>query len=911
MRSTLGRKGWTALLGAAFRAASQTPTPALLAAVGMALYGGLLLHGGWYANFDRAALWLTAALAALVVASWTGRPRGAGEPWIARLRTFWSDHWWEVSLLLGVLAAGAFLRSFRFGEFPPPDGLWLVEENNNGGNAYAALHMGERRIDYAATHLLSTLGVGVFGSSAVGLRLPFLIFSIVSLVPFYLALRELVSARAALFGLALFSVARWAIFASRIADDPFLVPSLEIWLLYFMMRAAKHGTPGSFLGLGVTSALISYEYMGYRHLPALALALIVAVWGWRLLVRARADSLRPFQVARLAVGASWRQALILLLSFFIVIAPMAFSPRGSDFYLEPYRRQSSDREAAGVTGLLAEDWQDRLKWGVEVFAPFAPQEFPDAFDQNVPGLRYFDPATAFLLALALLYVLVWPRNPYGVFFAAYFSVTLVVGAIFPLRFVVYRFTTLLPIIFILIALLVHDAGGLWDRVVLGRVRWLLPMLLVALVVYAGVWNGRVFFGQFISNTRVQAEYYNGHFAFCKYARGLGPGVFFNVYSHGNPLEFIFAPRSDYAWVCSEVNGQPVPTPGDLRPVQVSPGAEAGAAVFLRPTYPLSSLTSFMQSAYPTVTEPSAVLTAPDGTPMIVSYVVPADVVASRQGLLRRQVSSGSTGGAAGDVVDRFPDVRWPAEPVPGAVRRELRWEGLLRTEGGAGWTLLAESEVPVVIMVDGRVTYSTVPGIDADASHRVADGWHAVTVVVQRDDGDGSLSLRWVGTDGTTKAPSPEDFLAASQPGGLVHHIRLRGSAGDVTVQRLAPFPSLSAVPGLERPDGLYPGEDNPQLVEQVWSGTWDVKSSGTYSLQLATRGGTAFLQLDGLRVMEVESSGDNLIRKIAQIRLEAGPHRLDIVHRYTGGIMAGVQILAGLEGETVQLIPLEDLRAY
>lgn len=911
MKLIVGSRESAGLCGVALRAVSRTSTRALLAAIALASYGAFLLHSGWVANFDRAAVWLTVALAALTIAAWTGRSPAVEKPRIARLRVFWSEHRWEVALFIAVLAAGAFLRFYRIGDFPPPDGLWLVEENNNGGNAYAALHTGERRIDYAATHLLSTLGVGVFGSSALGLRLPFLIFSVLSLLPFYLALRELVSARAALFSLALFAVARWAIFASRIADDPFLVVSLEVWLFYFMIRAAKHGTLGSFLGLGVVSALISYEYMGYRHLPVAAIGLIAAVWGWRMLTRARASGLIPLEAAREALSASWRQVLVFLLSFFIVIAPMALSPRGSDFYLEPYRRQSSDREAAGVSGLLNEDWQDRLKGAVEIFAPFAPQEFPDALDLNVPGLRYFDPATTVLFALAFLYVLVRPRNLYGIFFAAYFGVTLVVGAVFPLRFVVYRFTTLLPIVFILIALLVHDAGRLWDRVALVRTRWLLPVLLAAVVVYAGVWNGRVFFGQFISNTQVQSVYYDQHFAFCNYARGEGSKVSFTVYSEHSPLEFLFTPRSDYAWVCSEVNGQPVSTMGDLRPVPVTPGAEAGAVVFLRPSYPVSSLTSFLQSAYPTVTEPSALLLTPDGAPAIVSYVVPADVIASRQGLVRREASSGSIGGAAGDSVDRFPDVRWRSEPAPGGAPRELRWDGLIRTDGGPGRTLVAESGAPVSITVDGRVTYSTITGVAADPTLMLNGGWHAVTIVAQRDDSEGHLSLRWLGSGVIRVAPFPEDFLAVSEPSGVVHRIRLRGPEGEFTVQRLAPFPALSAVPTLQRSGGLFEQADNTRLVEQVWSGTWDVKFRGMYSLQLVTRGGAATLQLDGRQVLEVESSGDNLARETERISLEAGPHRLDIVHRYTGGIMAGVQINVGLQDAPETMRPLEDLLPY
>lgn len=896
------RTAWAALDRVGSRLGGPIPLVALLAAVAGSIYGGLVLHGGWYANFDRGAIFLMAGLAALVVYARTAQPVTAAKPRTSRLQAL-TTYRWEAVFFLGVVVIAAFMRSFRFSDFPPHDGLWLVEENNNGGNAYAALEFGERRLDYAATHLLSTLGLAAFGYNATALRLPFLIFSIISLLPFYLALRELVSARAALAGLALYAVARWAIFSSRVADDPWLVPSLEIWLFYFMLRAAKHGTVGSFLGLGVTSAMISYEYMGYRHLPVMALGLLALVWGWRLLLRARTARLQPLEIARLAAAASWRQVLVLVVAFYIVIAPMALSPRGSDFYLEPYHRQSSDREAAGVTGLLPGDWQDRLKWGVEVFAPFAPQDFPDAYDQNVPGLRYFDPVTSFLFALAFLYALFRPRDPYRVFFVAYFGVTLIVGSVFPLHFVVYRFTTLIPVVFVLIAILAHDADAVWDRRMRGRVRWLPAVVLVGLVAFAGVWNGRAFFGKFVPNAQVQAVYYDRHFAFCNYARDLGSGVSVQAYSQDSPLDFVFVQRSDYAWVCSKVPGGPVPDPDGFLPLQVSPGGTAGAAVYFAPTYPLSSLTAFVKAAYPSVTEPSAVLRTPDGSIAVVWYVVSAGEVASRQGLVRLPGGE-SNAGAVDQVVDAFPDATWPATTSP----HELRWAGLLRADGAQ--QLLIESGTPTVVSLDGRVVSSTVPEIVADGGALVDAGWHWITIEAQPAPGPGSLSLRWRAEDGTTAVPAAQDFLALPEPVGLVHQSRLRDGNGEFTVWGLAPYPSFTAVPVLVQEAQRDPAAPNPELVEQVWSGTWDVASSGDYSLDLAARGGRAQLFLDGQVVANADSPGDDLVRQSEEITLEAGPHHLELIHHYVGGAMAGAFVYVGRPGASELTAP-GPFRAY
>jgi hypothetical protein len=868
------------------------PAAALLAAVAGSVYGGLRMEGAWYTDFDPAAIALSASLGALAVFAWTARRVAPAASWRERARRWWMAHRWEAAGFLAVLALALFMRSFRLGDFPPPDGLWLVEENNNGGNAYAALHSGERRIDYAATHLLSTFGLAFFGEGASALRLPFLLFSMVSFVPFYLALRELVSARAALGALALFAVARWAIFSARVADDPWLAPSLELWVIYFMVRAGKYGTPGGFLGLGITSALVSYEYFGYRHLPMMAVGLVALVWGWRLAVRVYRERPPAVEAARLALASSWRQALVFIISFYIVIAPMALSPRGADFYLEPYRRQSSDREAAGVSGLLPENWQDRLTWGVEIFAPFAPQELPDAYDQNVPGLRYFDPASSFLFALAFLYVLLRPRDVYRAFFIAYFAGTLAVGSVFPLNFVIYRFTTLIPIVFILIAFLLDDAWLWWDRLVHGTERWLLAGLVLVLIAYAGIWNGRVFYGEFVPNERVQAAYYDRHFAFCNRARDLGPDAAVQAYSQDNPLDFIFVPRSDYAWVCADVAGRAAASPDALVPIELPAGESSGASVYLAPTYGPSTLTAFIQAAYPSVAGPSAVLRTPTGEVASIWYAVPASDVAARRGLVR-------VSGAGSEAVDGFPVVTWNEGGA-------LRWTGLVRASGGQ--QLEIESSAPVVVQIDGRVVASNVAAFDAAAV--VDAGWHWIAIEAQAEAGAGSLTLGWRAPDGSLVMPVPEDFLALAEPVGLAHQVRLQDELGDFTVWSLAPYPSFTAVPVLTQAAKRDPAGPNPTLLEQSWTGTWDVASSESYALQLHARGGTARLFLDGEFVVEVVSPGDGLVWQDVEVELEAGAHRVEVVHEHQGGSMAGAVLYVNPAPGATRMPP-GPLRAY
>jgi hypothetical protein len=93
--------------------------------------------------------------------------------------------------------------------------------------------------------------------------------------------------------------------------------------------------------------------------------------------------------------------------------------------------------------------------------------------------------------------------------------------------------------------------------------------------------------------------------------------------------------------------------------------------------------------------------------------------------------------------------------------------------------------------------------------------------------------------------------------------------------------------------------------------GTATKNAGGPYTLQVATRGGTATLWIDGVQVLEAHSSGDNIAYQAVTLSLEPGPHRLEIVQRYEGSVTAGVQLLAQRGSGAAGLAPLENLTPY
>jgi hypothetical protein len=216
---------------------------------------------------NRAAVvWDGAALALLVLAAlrWEALqvPRvDAAGAWLRRNRV-------ELAMLAVVLAGGIFMRLYGLGLFPPSEGTGF-EEPQTGGNAFRILNDGERPIEFAFTNYAAALGFSLFGYDIPALRLPFFIAGILSLVPFYVLVRLLVGAPAALFSTALFAACRWHAVSVRFADEIFFGLSIAILAVLLLVVVLKSANALAAIPLGLAAGALNYEYTSYRHLPFL------------------------------------------------------------------------------------------------------------------------------------------------------------------------------------------------------------------------------------------------------------------------------------------------------------------------------------------------------------------------------------------------------------------------------------------------------------------------------------------------------------------------------------------------------------------------------------------------------------------------------------------------------------------
>ena len=151
----------------------------LMIAVRVLLFGvsiALSLRSSWRLYHDRryydtAALLYAVSLFCLWLAFCGGVPqiKSVRQTLVALRAQRWKVLW--VGLVFGV---ALFFRLYRFGYFPPAEGL-AFEEAQAGGNAFAALRHGYRTLEFPLTAYLPALSFALWGESTLTLRLPFLI----------------------------------------------------------------------------------------------------------------------------------------------------------------------------------------------------------------------------------------------------------------------------------------------------------------------------------------------------------------------------------------------------------------------------------------------------------------------------------------------------------------------------------------------------------------------------------------------------------------------------------------------------------------------------------------------------------------------------------------------------------------
>ncbi len=331
----------------------------------------------------------------------------------------------------------------------------------------------------------------MFGENTTGLRVPPLVLGVVSIVPFYLLLRQLVRAPAALFAAFLLASSRLFLDVTTRHQPTMLEATL---VALFLVHGVRTGSALTFLALGVMSALLSYEYEAYKHVPVLALGYL-GVAGAYMLLWPRTDWRGLLERARSLTRRAWRPAVAFCLGAGIVIGPLVSGTlAGDDLYFRRLNQRPAARERGAELSLVPDDWAARLEWSGRQLLPYGSGEGPgrDPYYDPARNRPLLDPLVGALLVLATAWAILTCWRPFRLFFVAWLLTTLVGGATTVVLLNTARLIGALLPGFVLIAFLIDDAHRLLSARIDRRPLRFAAVILVVAACYVGYWNASTF-----------------------------------------------------------------------------------------------------------------------------------------------------------------------------------------------------------------------------------------------------------------------------------------------------------------------------------------------------------------------------------------------------------------------------------
>lgn len=464
---------------------------------------------------------------------------------------------WEIVAFVSILALGLFLRFYRYGEFPPPDGVCAVEEPQEGQGAFMVLQ-GLRWWEFMLDRWLPVPFWKMFGVSLTTLRIPYTIVSWLTIVPLYLLLRELVSRPSALFATLLFAICRWHLMYARLAHAIF-GPTLPLILtaVYLCVRVHRRGGLAAYPWIGLLCGATLFAYAGYRGTTLFVgvFFLISAVWHLRAVRRSSPESRSAawlalrVQIAGIALFAVGLSAVAVPLYGQLVNDPV--------FFVEAAVRATDDElyysEDENIAWLMR---MRRLRQTAMMFLHAGD----NSATFNLPGSPQLDPVSGALFVVGLAYCVIFAAYRFQGFFAFYFLALLFLGAFVVHNLDIRRLQGLIPLIFILIAFVIDRFGRLTLARFKQRGRAVLAVLAVTLGGLAFADNYDVYFRKMMTHTGVRSVFHNRYSMGYGYLLSLPPDAY--LLSVTEMVNF-FAPN-DYEWLWR--TGPPGHATNDLTPL---------------------------------------------------------------------------------------------------------------------------------------------------------------------------------------------------------------------------------------------------------------------------------------------------------------------------------------------------------
>ncbi|MFC1645214.1 ArnT family glycosyltransferase [Patescibacteria group bacterium] len=294
--------------------------------------------------------------------------------------------------LLVLIIIGAFwVRSFNIEN--APSGIY-PDEAENGMDAYIASQTGTYELFYTGNNgreglyiNLQALGIKLFGTSMLSLKLWSIIFGTLTVYGTYLLTKQLFrSARSGLITAYLVAFSFWSINFSRIGFRAIMLPAVITFSAYFLFRGIRTKKYIHFISAGLIFGIGLHTYIAFRITPAILFILFIALW------ITKKDFIKDY----------WKQALIFIMAAFITMAPMI-----NDFYQNPEHLGS---RAASISILNPEVNQGHLvKIAIEnIGLSLAKYTFwgDPNWRHNYPPYPVLHPLLGITFIIGLIYIII-------------------------------------------------------------------------------------------------------------------------------------------------------------------------------------------------------------------------------------------------------------------------------------------------------------------------------------------------------------------------------------------------------------------------------------------------------------------------------------------------------------------------
>jgi len=308
-----------------------------------------------------------------------------------------SCYWREVSAVVLVILAAAFLRLYQLDEIPP--GLCL--DTAYTGVGASRILGGEFPVFFEAAwggnieplymYVLAPFLL-LLGKTPFVLKFVSAILGILTVPILYLLTRELLGSRmVALLASSLLAVSYWHLNYSRMGREIVLVPLLVLVTLWLLLRALSTGRWADFTWAGVSLGVGLYNYQPMRFLPIL----IVLYLGCRFVMD------RGFWKAY-----RWKLVLPLLIALLVFVPLASYFVTHADIFLMNARNVSIFNPELNE----GSPWRALAASTARMMASFHLLPDPNA-RQNPAGRPLLDPVSGLFFLVGLGLTLLRWRQP--------------------------------------------------------------------------------------------------------------------------------------------------------------------------------------------------------------------------------------------------------------------------------------------------------------------------------------------------------------------------------------------------------------------------------------------------------------------------------------------------------------------